>query len=64
ALQLSAEVMAAAEQKLTPYIGPIAKVLVKRYAKVTGDAAEFHRMLAQQLPNEQDRAKFLKEMGA
>jgi eukaryotic-like serine/threonine-protein kinase len=64
ALQLSAEVMAAAEQKLTPYIGPIAKVLVKRYAKVTGDVAEFHRMLAQQLPNEQDRAKFLKEMGA
>lgn len=63
ALQLSAEVMAHAEQKLLPYVGPIAKVLVKRFAKVTGDPAEFHRLLAEQLPNEQDRAKFLREIG-
>jgi eukaryotic-like serine/threonine-protein kinase len=63
ALQLSAEVMEAAQQKLMHYIGPIAKVLVKRYAKVTADPAEFHRMLAEQLPNEQERARFLKEMG-
>lgn len=63
ALQLSAEVMEHAQQKLLPYAGPIAKVLVKRFAKVTGDPAEFHRLLAAQLPNEQDRAKFLREMG-
>ncbi|MBA5687854.1 serine/threonine-protein kinase [Rugamonas apoptosis] len=64
ALQLSPEVMEHAQQKLLPYVGPIAKVLVKRFAKVTGDPAEFHRLLAAQLPNEQDRAKFLRELGA
>jgi serine/threonine-protein kinase len=63
ALQLSAEVMEHAQQKLLPYAGPIAKVLVKRFAKVTSDPADFHRLLAGQLPNEQDRAKFLREMG-
>ncbi|MBA5638547.1 serine/threonine protein kinase [Duganella sp. LX20W] len=64
ALQLSAEVMEHAQQKLLPYVGPIAKVLVKRFAKVTGDPVEFHRLLAEQLPNEQERAKFLREVGA
>ena len=63
-LQLSAELMEAAHQKLLAYIGPIAKVVVKRTAKQTSNPAEFYRLLAEQLPTEQDRMKFLKEVGA
>ena len=61
-LQLSAELLEAAHQKLLPYMGPIAKVVVKRTAKQTSSAAEFYRLLAEQLPAEQDRIKFLKEV--
>jgi len=63
-LQLSAEMMEAAHQKLLAYIGPIAKVVVKRTAKQTSSPAEFYRLLAEQLPTEQERSKFLKEVGA
>ena len=63
-LMLSAELMEGAHQKLLAYIGPIAKVVVKRSAKVTTNPAEFYRLLAEQLPSEQDRLKFLKEVGA
>jgi serine/threonine protein kinase len=63
-LQLSPEMMEAAHQKLLAYIGPIAKVVVKRSAKLTSSPAEFYRLLAEQLPNDQDRSKFLKEVGA
>lgn len=63
-LQLSAEMMEAAHQKLLAYIGPIAKVVVKRTAKQTSSPAEFYRLLAQQLPTEQERQRFLKEVGA
>jgi serine/threonine protein kinase len=62
-LQLSPELMEAAHQKLLAYIGPIAKVVVKRTAKLTTSPAEFYRMLAEQLPTDQDRSKFLKEVG-
>ncbi len=63
-LQLSAELMEAAHQKLLAYIGPIAKVVVKRTAKQTTSPAEFYRLLAEQLPNEQDRISFLKDVGS
>ncbi len=63
-LQLSAEMMEAAHQKLLAYIGPIAKVVVRRAAKSTSSPAQFYRLLAEQLPVEQERNKFLKEVGA
>jgi tRNA A-37 threonylcarbamoyl transferase component Bud32 len=63
-LQLSAEMMEAAHQKLLRYIGPIAKVVVKRTAKQTASPAEFYRLLAQQLATEPERQQFLKEVGA
>jgi serine/threonine-protein kinase len=62
-LQLSPEVMEAAQQKLAAYVGPIAKVLAKRASKMTGSADEFYRLLADNLPDPQDRARFLKEVG-
>ena len=63
-LQLSADMMEAAHQKLLAYIGPIAKVVVKRTAKQTSSPAEFYRLLAQQLATETERQKFLKDVGA
>ena len=63
-LQLSADMMEAAHQKLLAYIGPIAKVVVKRTAKLTSSPAEFYRLLAQQLATEKERQQFLKEVGA
>lgn len=62
-LPLDQSVMDTAEQKLTPYIGPIAKVMVKRAAKVTGNRHEFFRILADSLGTEQERLKFLREVG-
>ncbi|MFZ6648532.1 serine/threonine-protein kinase [Undibacterium sp. TJN25] len=62
-LPLDQAIMDTAEQKLTPYIGPIAKVMVKRAAKATGNRHEFFRILADSLGTEQERLKFLREVG-
>lgn len=63
-LQLSPAILEAAEQKLVAYIGPIAKVVVKRAAKNTSNVNDFYRLLADNLGTEQERARFLKEVGA
>jgi eukaryotic-like serine/threonine-protein kinase len=62
-LQLSPEQMEAAQMKLAVYVGPIAKVLAKRASKMTGNADEFYRLLADNLPDPQERARFLKDVG-
>jgi len=62
-LQLSPELMDAAQHKLAVYVGPIARVLAKRAAKMSGNADEFYRLLADNLPDPQERARFLKEVG-
>jgi serine/threonine-protein kinase len=61
-LQLSPELMEAAQQKLAVYVGPIAKILAKRASKMTGNADEFYRLLADNLPDQQDRARFLRDV--
>jgi serine/threonine-protein kinase len=62
-LLLSVDLMEAAQQKLAVYVGPIAKVLARRASKMTGNADEFYRLLADNLPDPQERARFLKEVG-
>ena len=62
-LQFSPELMEAAQMKLAVYVGPIAKVLAKRASKMTGNADEFYRLLAENLPDPQERARFLKDVG-
>jgi serine/threonine-protein kinase len=62
-LQLSPELMEAAQMKLAVYVGPIAKVLARRASKLTGNADEFYRLLAENLPDPQERARFLKDVG-
>jgi hypothetical protein len=61
-LQLSPELMEAAQQKLAVYVGPIAKILAKRASKMTGNADEFYRLLAENLPDPADRARFLRDI--
>jgi serine/threonine-protein kinase len=61
-LQLSPELMEAAQQKLAVYVGPIAKILAKRASRMTGNADEFYRLLADNLPDQLDRARFLREV--
>ena len=54
------ETLAAAEQRLALYVGPLAKLLVKRAASESGDLRELHRKLAEQIDSEPERAAFLK----
>lgn len=64
ALGLEPAMLELVEQRLTLYIGPIAKILVKKVAKKTGDLQEFYRLLAEALPTQEERRRFLREVGA
>jgi serine/threonine-protein kinase len=63
-LQLSPELMDAAQHALAMHIGPIARIMVKRASKLTNNAGEFYQLLAQNLPDVTEREAFLKEVGA
>jgi len=60
---LTAEKIEAAQFRLATYIGPIAKVLVKKAAAQTASSERFYLLLAENL-SDADRARFLKEVGA
>jgi eukaryotic-like serine/threonine-protein kinase len=62
--QVTPEVVDEAARALTPYLGPIAKVVVKRAAAVAQDRQIFYQLLADELPSEQDRSSFLRAVGA
>ncbi len=61
---LTPEAVDEAARALTPYLGPIAKVVVKRAAAVTQNRQEFYQILADELSTEKDRAGFLRAVGA
>lgn len=54
-----AEQLAYIEQQLTPMLGPIAKVLVKRAAASTTDRLELYERLAEHLRSDEERRRFL-----
>lgn len=63
------QALRAAEKLLTEYIGPLARVVVKREAakigdKTGGDLARLYQLLAEHIPVEQERAEFLTRSGA
>jgi serine/threonine-protein kinase len=60
---LTAARVAAAEIRLATYIGPIAKILVKKAAAKATSSERFYLLLAENL-SDSDRARFLKEVGA
>ena len=60
---LTAERIEAAQRQLASYIGPIAKILVKKAAAQTASSERFYLLLAESL-SDSDRTRFLKEVGA
>jgi len=59
---LTDEIVARAEEQLASYIGPLAKMIVRRAVSASADARQFVQMLAQEIDNEKDRKKFLASM--
>lgn len=53
-----AEPLRELEQLLAPYVGPMARVLVRRSAKTTIDGPALVRLLAESIPSEQDGKAF------
>jgi len=56
---LAAEVLNDAERRLTGFLGPIAKVLVRQAGAKAASEAELYAALAQHLPSEAERKSFL-----
>ncbi|HRF11286.1 MAG: serine/threonine-protein kinase [Candidatus Accumulibacter phosphatis] len=55
--------LAAAEKRLAQYVGPLARVLIKRAMNDSGDVQELYRKLSEQIDSEPERAAFLKGLG-
>ncbi|SBT07345.1 Serine/threonine protein kinase [Candidatus Accumulibacter aalborgensis] len=55
--------LAAAEKRFAQYVGPLAKVLIKRAANDSGDVKELYRKLAEHIDSKQERAAFLEGIG-
>jgi serine/threonine-protein kinase len=60
---LTPEMVDTATKKLTTYVGPIAKVLVKKAATQATTAQQFYTLLADNLPTEPERVRFLEDLG-
>jgi serine/threonine-protein kinase len=56
--QLGDDVLRRAEKSLASYLGPMAKILVKKAARSTADLEEFCRILSEELPNEKQKRAF------
>ena len=50
-------------RRLAPYLGPIARIVVKKAAAVATSRRQFHLLLAEQLSSEDDKESFLKAVG-
>lgn len=56
---LAVELLAEVERDLTTFIGPLAKIAVRRSAKTTADVAALYQALAGYIDDEGDRASFV-----
>ena len=54
--------MQLAAARLTPYLGPIAKVLVKKAAQHARDTAQLYNALADHITDAEDKARFLQDV--
>ena len=54
----AAEPLRELEELLAPYVGPMARVLVRRSAKTTSDGPALVRLLAEKIPSERDGKAF------
>jgi serine/threonine-protein kinase len=56
-----AAVLDQAQRQLARYVGPLARVLVRKAAAATREVDELYRLLAQELESPADRRRFLDE---
>ena len=62
AVPITAELMQHGEAALAPIIGPLAGVLVKRYARATDNSRDFFERLATHLRTSEERASFFESI--
>ena len=60
AVRFPAEVLARAEQRLAPFLGPLARVVVKRAAMKARGEQELYLLLADEIENPADRKQFVR----
>ncbi|HSS28437.1 MAG TPA: hypothetical protein VLL50_10830, partial [Usitatibacter sp.] len=53
------DVLSTAEKRLAQYIGPLAKVLIRRAAESSGNLKELYAQLATHIDSEEERSAFL-----
>jgi hypothetical protein len=59
---LDAQVLHQAEHKLVVFVGPVARMLVRKAALATDSKVEFYRQLAASIPKENERLAFLESV--
>ena len=64
ATPITPELVKRGEQALAPIIGPLAGVLVQRYAKVSANSRDFFEHLAGHLRSTEEKEKFFAEVRA
>jgi serine/threonine-protein kinase len=62
-VSLSREELQSASDSLITYVGPLATVLVNKAAQRATDVEEFYRLLAEYIPNAEERTSFLRRRG-
>jgi len=63
-VQLTAEAIEQATRRLAADLGPIAKVVAKKAMTQATSHRHFHQLLAENLTDPAERAKFLRDLGA
>lgn len=58
-VQFSDETLIRVEKQLASYIGPMAKIIVKKAAKKTNTVESLYRLLAEDISSEKERMEFL-----
>ena len=61
---LTPETIAEATRLLAAYLGPIARIVIKKAASQTGDRRQFYEILVNSVSNEADRLRFLQDVRA
>jgi len=64
AVQLTADAIEQATRRLAADLGPIAKAVAKKAAGQATSRRHFHQLLAEQLTDPMERARFLRDIGA
>jgi serine/threonine-protein kinase len=59
---LHPDLLSSIESSLIRYVGPSAKVLIKKYSKEVSTLEELSMTLAKKIPNESERAEFLRAL--